>query len=234
MNADCVPVSFVSALEREEAAHVGHARGGVQPVRHGPVVATLEGGRVRLASLRLDKRGVEQCGADVAPARRLGDDQVRDPRLRLEREERLTELEADESHRRPLEDREHRAGVGARDVLVVRTAQRRELLLTRGGPAKLGEQARGRIEVGVGAGDRSDLDTGVRCDVACPDRSDLEVLALVDEAGGFVELPRSRPIVGDLQLDLVPATQPPLGDRGVEEETADAPPRGNARGRKRR
>ena len=39
--------------------------------------------------------------------------------------------------------------------------------------------------------DRADLDPGAACDLARPDRSDLEVLALVDEAGRLVE-PRAQ------------------------------------------
>ena len=35
--------------------------------------------------------------------------------------------------------------------------------------------------------------------------------------------PRGGAVVRDLQLDLVPAAQPPLGDRRVEERAADAP-----------
>src|ERR1700752_2444364 len=84
----------LSARESEKAAYVRHPRCAVQPMRDGPVVAALEGHRVRLAPLRFDERGVEQCSPDVPPARGLSDDQVRDPGLRPKREERLTKLEA--------------------------------------------------------------------------------------------------------------------------------------------
>src|SRR6188508_3139209 len=100
-----------SARESEKTAHVGHAGRGIEPMRDGPVVAALEGRGICLTSLRLDERGVQQCRADVAPARGLGDDQVRNPGLWPEREEGLTELEADESDWAPIQQREHRPGV---------------------------------------------------------------------------------------------------------------------------
>ena len=97
-----------------------------------------------------------------------------------------------------------------------------KLLFARSGPAQLGEQARRGVEVVVRVDDRADLDPGAPRDLARPDRSDLEVLALVDEPGRLVQPPRDRAVVRDLKLDLVPATQPPLGDRRVEERAADA------------
>ena len=59
----------------------------------------------------------------------------------------------------------------------------------------------------------------------CPrhDRGDLEVLALVHEAGRLVQRTRRRALAADLEHDLVPAAQAPFGDDGGEQGPADSP-----------
>src|SRR3990170_5978293 len=71
-----------SALQGEEAPDVAHARRFVQPMGDGPVMAALQRRRVGPALDGLREGGVEQCRPDIAPAGRIGDDQVRDPCLR--------------------------------------------------------------------------------------------------------------------------------------------------------
>ena len=61
---------------------------------------------VRATTDRLRKGGVEEGSADVATACGLGDHQVRDPRLRRGREERMAELETHEANGVPFKQRE--------------------------------------------------------------------------------------------------------------------------------
>ena len=190
------------------------------------MVAALERRGVRAPPDRLGERGVQQRRADVPPARGLGDDRGPGSRPAAAREERLAELEADEARPgTPSSSGEHRAGVGTAYVLGIGAAQRRQLLLGRRGTAQLGEQPRGGVEVAVVIRDPPDLDAGGRGRIPRVRIGPIsKYLPWSTKPGRLVQRARRGALVTDLQLERVPATQPPLGDGGAEQRTADAPP----------